>query len=235
MCGRFFIAEEGEDELLTMMIEEASRRQQAIVGESAIAKGEVFPSATVAALAMGKHGNVGAFPFQWGFHRADHKGLIINTRSETALEKPIFRASMQERRCLIPCSWYFEWETRDGQESMLDGISSLQIQQESVSKTHRQNIQKIKYAIRPKQKGLMYLAAIYRFEDSQRLPLLSILTRDAAKEIAFIHDRMPVIFSDRTRAEWLNRAADPCAVLNDCEKEMVYTRGAAEPDRSGCI
>ena len=51
MCGRFFIAEEGEDELLALMIEEASRRQQAIVGESAIARGEVFPSAAVAAMA----------------------------------------------------------------------------------------------------------------------------------------------------------------------------------------
>ena len=150
MCGRFFIAEEGEDELLNMMIEEASTRQQAIIGESTIARGEVFPSATVAALAMGRNGNVGAYPLQWGFHRPNNQGLIINTRSETALEKPVFRQSMLERRCLIPCSWYFEWETRDGQESMLDGISSLQIQRESVSKTRRQNIQKIKLKLQNK-------------------------------------------------------------------------------------
>ena len=213
MCGRFFIAEEEEDELLAMMIEEASRRQQSIIGESTIAKGEVFPSAMVAALAMGRDGNIGAFPFQWGFHRADRKGLIINTRSETALEKPIFRASMLERRCLIPCSWYYEWETRDGRGNML----------ESLSRRRPGNIQKLKYAIRPKRKELMYLAAIYRYEETQKLPSLSILTREASKEIAFIHDRMPVIFADSTRAEWLNRAADPRAVLNDCEKEMVYT------------
>ena len=222
MCGRFYIAEEGEDELLSMMIEEASRRQQAIIGECAIARGEVFPSAAVAGLAMGRDGHIGAFPFLWGFHRADHKGLIINTRSETALEKPIFRASMLDRRCLIPCSWYFEWETRDGQESMLDGVSSLQIRREGLSGGRPGNIQKIKYAIRPQRKGLMYLAAIYRYEESQKLPVLSILTREAAKEIAFIHDRMPVIFSDSTRAEWLNRAADPRAVLNDCETKMTY-------------
>ncbi len=227
MCGRFFIAEDGEDELLAMMIEEASRRQQAILGESTIARGEVFPSAAVAALAMGRDGNVGAFPFQWGFHRADHKGLIINTRSETALEKPIFRASMLERRCLIPCSWYFEWESRDGQENMLDGVSSLQVRRESLSRGRPQNVQKIKYAIRPKRKGPMYLATIYRYEETQKLPVLSILTMEAAKEIAFIHDRMPVIFADSTRAEWLNRAADPRAVLNDCEKEMVYRACAA--------
>ena len=223
MCGRFFIAEDGEDELLAEMIEEASRRQLTIMGESTIAKGEVLPSATVAALAMGRNGKTGAFPFQWGFHRPDHKRLIINTRCETALEKPMFRASLLERRCLIPCSWYFEWETRDGQENMLDGISSLQIQRENLPKGRNQNVQKIKYAIRPRRKGLMYLAAIYRYEEAQKLPVLSILTREAAKEIAFIHERMPVIFTESTGREWLNRAADPRAVLNDCEKEMVYT------------
>ena len=62
MCGRFFIAEEGEDELLALMIEEASRRQQAIVGESAIARGEVFPSAAVAAMAMSRKNEIGAYP-----------------------------------------------------------------------------------------------------------------------------------------------------------------------------
>lgn len=62
MCGRFFVAEENENDLIARMIDEASRRQQAITGESSIAKGEVFPSATVAALAVGKDGNIGAFP-----------------------------------------------------------------------------------------------------------------------------------------------------------------------------
>ena len=42
MCGRFYVEEDGEDELLSRMIEEASRRQQAIVGETSIAAGEVF-------------------------------------------------------------------------------------------------------------------------------------------------------------------------------------------------
>ena len=62
MCGRFFVEEESENELLARMIDEASRRQQAITGESSIATGEVFPSATVASLAVGKTGKIGAFP-----------------------------------------------------------------------------------------------------------------------------------------------------------------------------
>ena len=222
MCGRFFIAEEGEEELLALMIEEASRRQQAIVGEGTIARGEVFPSATVAALAACKSGGIGAYPLQWGFHRPDGKGLIINTRSETALEKPMFRQSMLERRCLIPCSWYFEWEVRDVQSSLLDGFPSLQIQHDALPRGKSKNTLKIKYAIRPRVAGLMYLAAIYRYEEGQRLPVFSILTREPAQEIAFIHDRMPIIFSDSTHYAWLDRAADPQEVIKRCETEMVF-------------
>ncbi len=222
MCGRFFVEGESENELLARMIDEASRRQLTLTGESTVATGEVFPSATVAALAAGKSGSIGAYPLQWGYHRPDGKGLIINTRSETALEKPIFRQSMLERRCLIPCSWYFEWEIRDGQQNLLDDIPSLQIERTALSKEKSKNTLKIKYAIRPKKAGLMYLAAIYRYEEGQKLPVFSILTREPAQEIAFIHDRMPVIFSEGVHHAWLDRSADPQEALKRCEEKMDF-------------
>jgi putative SOS response-associated peptidase YedK len=129
---------------------------------------------------------------------------------------------MLERRCLIPCSWYFEWETRDGQQSLLDDPLSLQIRAagENVQRKAKSR-QKIKYAIRPKAPGVIFLAGIYRYEENQRLPVLSVLTREPAPEIAFIHDRMPVIFSEAHYGAWLDRNADPSAVLALCEKEMT--------------
>ena len=135
----------------------------------------------------------------------------------------MFSGAMQSRRCLIPCSWYFEWETRDAQQSLLDDMPSLQIQ--AAGQTIRgkaKNPTKIKYAIRPKTPGIIYLAGIYRYEENQKLPVLSILTREPAPEISFIHDRMPVIFSDKLHGQWLDRAADPMEVLKLCEKEMAY-------------
>ena len=223
MCGRFFVEGESENELLARMIAEAERRQQAITGESSIAKGEVFPASTIAAMAVGKSGEIGIFPMVWGFHLQPNHKLIINTRSETALEKPLFKKSMLERRCLIPCSWYFEWETRDAQQSLLDGMPSLQIQAAGpIAKGKAKNPSKIKYAIRPKAPGIIYLAGIYWYEETQKLPVLSILTRDPAPEIAFIHDRMPVIFSDKLHGQWLDRSANPMDVLKLCEKEMAY-------------
>ncbi len=66
------------------------------------------------------------------------------------------------RRCLIPASGYYEWEKR-GKE-------------------------KIKYAIRPEGARLLYMAGIYRIEKGA--PVFTILTREVALGIAFIHDRM---------------------------------------------
>ena len=196
MCGRFYIPENDENEAILEILAEASQRLQALTGGGPVARGEVSPSATVAALAPGKSGKAGAYPMRWGFTRYDKKGFIINTRSETALEKPMFRQSMLERRCLIPAECYFEWEKRESG--------------------------KIRYAIRPKQDGHIFLAGIYRFEEGETLPALSILTRAPAEEIAFIHDRMPVIFSEKHRDAWLERGADPAKLLQECETEMQF-------------
>lgn len=214
MCGRFWVEGESENELFGRMLAEAERRRRALTGEGGIAMGEVFPASVAAALARGKNGEVGAYPMLWGFHRPDRKGLIINARSETAFDRPLFRASMLTRRCLIPCSWYFEWAAGEARQSLQIGMEGLPAPKKAKSK--------IKYAIRPRAPGLVYLAGIYRYEEGERLPVFSILTREPAPEIAFIHDRMPVIFSDRTRGAWLETGADPRETLQKCETGMIY-------------
>jgi putative SOS response-associated peptidase YedK len=214
MCGRFFVEGESENELLARMIDEASRRQQAITGESSIATGEVFPTSIVAAMTIGRSGNIGIFPMTWGFHLPPNNTLIINTRSETAMEKPMFRTSMLDRRCLIPCSWYFEWGEADDGPSLQIGGTEKPPRRTPGGKT--------KYAIRPRTPGIMYLAGIYRYEQDRRLPVLSVLTKAPSPEIAFIHGRMPVIFSDRTHGAWLDRKNDPREVLRSCENAMEY-------------
>lgn len=226
MCSRFFIDAEAS-ETLKNILEEAGRRQAAVTGENTVARGEASPSQVLAGLALGKSGKPGAFPMQWGFHRRDGKGLVINARSETAAQSPMFRASMAERRCLIPASWYFEWETRDMQQSMFetaDELSpSLQVEAARLSPARKgRHTQKIKYAIRPQREGLIYLAAIYRYEEGGKLPVCTILTRDAAPNIAFIHERMPVIFTGDEAMRWLDRDADPQALLAACEKDMIF-------------
>ena len=131
-----------------------------------IKTGEVFPSDTAAVIANSRQLKPAVFPMRWGFERRGG-GLVINARSETASEKQLFRESAQLRRCLIPASCYFEWER------CADG--------------------KVKYAIRPRGKELLYLGGLYTKPEPGALPRFTILTRKAADGISFIHDRMPVI------------------------------------------
>ena len=157
--------------------------------------GEVFPSDTAAVIANNRQLKPTVFPMRWGFERRGG-GLVINARSETAAEKQLFRESAQLRRCLIPASCYFEWERRT------DG--------------------KVKYAIRPKGKELLYLGGLYTKPEPGALPRFTILTRKAADGISFIHDRMPVIVPKEKEADWLSQQMTLDELLEDAETDMEF-------------
>jgi putative SOS response-associated peptidase YedK len=46
----------------------------------------------------------------WGYRTSFKKGIIINARSETVMNKPIFKDDFYYRRCLIPASGFYEWD-----------------------------------------------------------------------------------------------------------------------------
>ncbi len=74
-----------------------------------IAEGEYRPSRQALVLA-GQDGALTAAAMSWGYPRWDGKGLIINARSETILEKRSFRQSALRTRCVVPASTFFEWD-----------------------------------------------------------------------------------------------------------------------------
>lgn len=45
----------------------------------------------------------------WGFPGFQGKGLLINARSETAEEKPMFRRPLLTSRCVVPTTGFYEW------------------------------------------------------------------------------------------------------------------------------
>ena len=94
------------------------------------------------------------------------------------LKSTHLKKSMSERRCLIPASYYFEWEGQNGS--------------------------KIKHVIQPIDKQAFFMAGLYRLEKEKQVPVFTILTRDAAPDIKFIHHRMPVILPAGAREDWLN-------------------------------
>ncbi|WP_026526052.1 SOS response-associated peptidase [Butyrivibrio sp. VCD2006] len=47
----------------------------------------------------------------WGFPGKEKKNLIINARSESAHQRPMFSDSLSHRRCLIPARCFYEWDS----------------------------------------------------------------------------------------------------------------------------
>ncbi len=136
------------------------------------------------------------FLMKWGFTGfGDGKKPIINVRSETAMEKSMFRKPLQECRCLIPEPHYYEWQT--------------------------QGSHKVKHAIKTVEQKI-YIAGIYLFEENEQLPVFTILTRAAADGIRDIHDRMQVILPHDVSGEWLSMTADLPSLIGKVDERMVY-------------
>jgi len=106
----------------------------------------------------------------------------------------MFKDGLKNRRCLIPASSYFEWEKREKE--------------------------KIKYDIRPVGNGMLYMAGLYRIEGNKAV--FTILTREPAESIAFIHDRMPVILPDDIRNDWLNLKSDAMYVMRAAVTKVFH-------------
>ena len=181
MCCRFFTGDAEDDEELRAIIDALQRRGG---GDAAVAR-DVLPTDTAAVIASSRRLSPGVFAMRWGFSGAGG-APVINARSETAHEKPLFAGSMESRRCLIPAGWYYEWERRCRE--------------------------RVRYAIRPEEAGLMYMAGLYRLTPAGAQ--FTILTRDAAPDIAFIHPRMPVILPRDALADWIDPRRDGRALLD---------------------
>lgn len=123
--------------------------------------------------------------FKWGlvpFWAKDPKigNKLINARMEGIEEKPPFRTSIRKRKCLVPADSFYEWKKTDG------------------SKTpHR---------ILLKDGHLLCFAGIWETWDKEGQPLhsFSIITTSPNKEMAAIHDRMPVVLQTAAlQKQWL--------------------------------
>ena len=102
MCGRF------EFNLSDPYMQSVFKDLQGRHNYELLHSGEIFPTDSVPALVM-KNGAVVSEILTWGYEKFNEKGVIINARSETVTEKPMFRRDFFERRCLLPASGFYEW------------------------------------------------------------------------------------------------------------------------------
>lgn len=201
MCCRYYVEMSPE---LRPIVEAAARSRlyQEHVDQIArplVTQGEVFPDSLAPVLATSKAGKKAVFPMLWGYHVEGIGRVIANARAETAAEKPTFRDGWAMHRCVIPASWYYEWEhipTAGGKLKTGD-----------------------KYAIMPKGSRLTWLCGLYRMEYGY--PHFVILTRRATEALAPIHDRMPLILSASDAERWIDPQMNPHALLSEALTEMV--------------
>ncbi|WP_072523838.1 SOS response-associated peptidase [Clostridium sp. Marseille-P3244] len=101
MCGRYYVDEEmaGEIERLVRSLDKSiwpARRR------------DVFPSQNALILRSRGEG-LSAEQMRWGFPGYNDRGLLINARAESALERKTFRECIRSRRCVIPARGFYEW------------------------------------------------------------------------------------------------------------------------------
>lgn len=184
MCGRYYM-DDGAAAEIEELLEEMNRELSGGNGGSqvgglggsrsgtAITAGDICPSDPAAVLTKASSG-IAADIKRWGFPSWDGKGLVINARAETVLEKQMFRESVRCRRCVVPASGFYEW-----------------------------NRQKEKFTFFLPGERMMFLAGIYRRFQEEEEDRYTILTTQANASMKPIHPRMPLILRQEDAKRWL--------------------------------
>ena len=201
MCTRFFIDEsQREFERIKSLAQESPLADKFLrEGHPLITGGEIRPTNVVPVIAPSPNGTGSVYPMRWGFTDKEHKRLLFNARSESAGYKPTFMGSWKAHRCVIPSSYYFEWQhyrSADGRIRTGD-----------------------KYMIQPAGSEITWLCGLYRIENE--LPVFVILTREPCGDVAEIHDRMPVMIPRDKIRDWITPDAYPDEIMQYALTDMV--------------
>lgn len=108
---------------------------------------------------------------------------LMNARSDTAAEKPSFRAAFKARRCLLPADGFYEWHPVPGARK------------------------KQPWRLQATDGSLLALGALWeRWRPTEGDPVESctILTTDVSPDLVHIHDRLPVLIQPQDYAAWLD-------------------------------
>ena len=175
MCGRY---------ALYSTDEEVAEHYDAELPEGLSANYNVAPTQTMPVMTQ-----AGLQMMRWGFipkwakdEKIGYK--LINTRSESIFEKPLWKNTVRKNRCLIPANGFYEWQkTESG---------------------------KIPYFIHLKTDQLFSFAGIWEtwIHQGRVWNTYSIITTSPNSDMKDIHDRMPVILTKEEESAWLNADDD---------------------------
>lgn len=164
---------------------------------------------------------------RWGLvpHWAKEVGTkpLFNARSETVAEKPSFRTPFKRHRCIVPAIGFYEWKKGAGTT-------------------------KVPHFIHRKDDTPLVFAGLWDRWDQQNGDILhsfTILTTRPNGLMKPIHDRMPVILSEKDEAKWLKvNEHDPehlLPLLEPCDSDLIEAYpvsaevNSVAHDGEGCI
>ena len=163
MCGRFS---------LSSNLEELQNEFSNEISGNFPAKYNISPGQSPVVISLKKN-NFYLNKIHWGFKVSKLGKLVINARSETIIEKPLFKNLFLQNRCLIPANSWFEWDN-----------------------------EKKPYLIKHKKNDIIAFAGLQRIEENQERSFV-IITTDAEKDLKKIHNRTPLVIKKENFLLWL--------------------------------
>lgn len=106
MCGRYYIDDDTAREI-EKLVRQVGEKMRQNAGIPLQAK-DIHPSEIAPVIAADNKGLCCRWQ-KWGFPSFNGKQLIFNARSESVLEKRMFRESVEHRRIVVPATWFYEW------------------------------------------------------------------------------------------------------------------------------
>lgn len=167
MCGRFYVNDDTarEIEKTIRMVDEKLKMERR--------SKDIHPTEKAPVISY-QQGGMFVADKKWGFSGFDSKKVIFNARSESVLEKKMFRESVLKRRLIIPASGFYEWNRKK---------------------------EKVTFTSAVEEQPILYMAGFYnRYGNEDRFV---ILTTGANGSMADVHERMPLLLKSHEMEEWL--------------------------------
>jgi putative SOS response-associated peptidase YedK len=187
MCGRYVLKRKDLEDLMKQLGVTDPREF--------VSRYNIAPSTVVPAIRTKPDGTREAAALQWGlvpFWSKDAAGgaRLANARAEGIAGKPAFREPFRKRRCVVPASGFYEWQT----------IGKL----------------KQPWFFQMRDESPFLLAGLWehwRSADGIELETCSLITTTPNDLVRTLHDRMPVILRGENVDTWLDRSVSETAKL----------------------
>jgi putative SOS response-associated peptidase YedK len=187
MCGRYVLKRKDLEALMAQLGVKDPREF--------VSRYNIAPSTMVPAIRTSSAGPREAASLQWGlvpWWSKDPAGgaRLANARAEGIATKPSFREAFRKRRCVVPASGFYEWQT----------LGRM----------------KFPWYFSMQDESPIALAGLWEHwhgADGTTLETCSLITTTPNEVVRPLHDRMPVILAGAAIDQWLDPVnADPAGL-----------------------